>query len=188
MRDGSKWRTPRAQRLRIAAAFGDMVGQGAAGIDSADLQRAVGQRPEAAAAADVGNLEPDAFLGADAHHHDVAVRRQAHRAQRAHRRQSGQHARGAVEVAAMRHRIQMRADHQHRRRPVAPGQGHVQIGRVVVTDFQPEALRQPWSPWRAPAAHPRRTDRATRPAHPTHPAAVARTAPPSWRVARGQLP
>jgi hypothetical protein len=40
----------------------------------------------------------------------------------------------------MRHGIQMGADHQDGRRPVAAGQRHIQIGRIVMTDFQTECL------------------------------------------------
>ncbi len=125
-----------AQRVGVAAAFGDVVGQGAAGVDTADVQRAVGQGAEAAAAADVGDLKPDAFLGADAHDDDVAFGRQVQGPQGADGCQAGEDAGGAVEVAAMRHRIEMRADHQGRRGAVAAGQGHVEVGGGVVADLQ----------------------------------------------------
>ena len=61
------------QCLGIAAAFGDVLGQRAVRVDAADIQRAIWQRAECAAAAEIGNLEPDALLGADAHHREVAV-------------------------------------------------------------------------------------------------------------------
>ncbi len=104
------------QCLRIAAAFGDVLGQRAAGVDAAHIQRAVRQRAECAAAADVGDLEPDALLGADAHHRDVAVGCGASLLQRRHGDQAGDHAGGAVEVAAMRHGVEMRADDDTLRR------------------------------------------------------------------------
>ena len=125
-----------AQGIGVAAALGDMVSQGAAGIDAADVQGTVGQRAQAAAAADVGDLEPDAFLGADAHHDDVALGLQIQRAQRRHGDQSGEDAGGTVEVAAMRHGIEMRADDQGRRRAVAARQGHVKVGGGVMTDVK----------------------------------------------------
>jgi hypothetical protein len=59
-----------------------VLGERAAGVDAARIQGAVGQRAESSAAADIGDLEPDALLGADAHHRDIAGRRRAKTLQR----------------------------------------------------------------------------------------------------------
>src|ERR1700712_3328894 len=48
-----------AQCLRGAPTVGDVIGQGAAGIDAADVECAIGQSTQAPTAADIGYLEPD---------------------------------------------------------------------------------------------------------------------------------
>ena len=188
MRAGSKWRAPGAQRLGVAAAFRDMVGQRAAGIDAAHIQRTVRQRAEAAAAADIGNLEPDAFLGANAHHHDVAV--PASGPAPAARPPSP-----ARPARPRRHRNCRHAapNPDASRSPAPAPSGRVRAASY--TDWRrrrdrspARALRPPWSPWHGPAARPRRRDRATRPAHPARPGEAARTAPPSRRAAPGRPP
>ena len=69
------------------------------------------------------------------------ARRDAGALQRRDRDEAGDHAGGAVEIAAMRHRIEMRADDDALRGRVAAGQRHVQIGRGVVLDAQAQPLR-----------------------------------------------
>ena len=94
---------PRRQRRRVAAAFGDVFGQGAPGVDAPHVERPVRQGTERAPAADVGNLEPDAFLGADAHDGEVAGWGDAALAERGDRGEAGDNPGGAIEVAAVRH-------------------------------------------------------------------------------------
>src|ERR1700679_2262660 len=48
---------------------------------------------------------------------------------------------GAVEISSMRHRFEMRVDHYTLRGAIAPGSGHVEIGRRVAFDAQPELPR-----------------------------------------------
>ena len=98
---------PGAECFGIATGGGDVVGEGAAGINPPDIQCTVGQRAQAAATADVGHLEPDAFLGPDAHHDDVAFGCQVHGAQCGHGCEASQHTGGAIEVSAMRHGVEM---------------------------------------------------------------------------------
>ena len=141
MRAGSRWRAPAAQRLGIAAALGDVLGQRATGVDAAHVQRAVRQRAERAAAADIGDLEPDALLGADAHDGEVAIQRDAGALQRGDGDQPRHHTGGAIEVAAVRHGVQMRADDDSLRRWIAAGERHVEIGRGIMLDAQTEPLR-----------------------------------------------
>ena len=117
-----------------------MFGQRAAGVDPPHIQRAVRQHGEGAAAADVGDLEPDALLGADAHHREVVVQRDAGALQRRDGDEAGHHAGGAVEIAAVRHRVEMRADNHALRIGVAAGQRHVEVGGGVVLDAQAELL------------------------------------------------
>ena len=91
-----------AQGVRVAAAVGDVLGQCAVGVDAPHIQRAVRQRAKRAAAADIGDLEPDALLGADAHDGEVAFERDAGALQRRDGDEARDHAGGAVEIAAMR--------------------------------------------------------------------------------------
>ncbi len=64
-------------RLRITARPRDVIGEGPVAVDA---PRARAPRPAACrgrAASDVGDLEPDALLRPDAHHGEVAARRDA---------------------------------------------------------------------------------------------------------------
>ena len=88
----------RRQRVRVAAAVPEVVGQRAAGVDATRLQRPVRQGAQRAAAADIGHLEPDALLRPDAHHDDVAGRLDSHALQRGDRGQPRDHTGGAVEI------------------------------------------------------------------------------------------
>ena len=112
------------QRVRVAARPGDMRGEGAAVSIRARVERPVRQGAERRPAADIGDLEPDALLGADAHDGDVARRRQPERAQRRDGGEAGHHAGGPVEVAAVGHGVEMGAD-QDRRRGSGPGPASV---------------------------------------------------------------
>jgi hypothetical protein len=119
-----------------------VLGQGAARVDALRVQRAVRQAAERGTAADVGHLEPRAFLGAHRHHRDVAARHQPEALERRHRHQPRDHAGRAVEVAAVRHAVQVRADHHARRVPVAPRQRHVRVRREVPLHAETKPLRR----------------------------------------------
>ena len=61
-----------AQRVRVTTTVGDVLGEHAAGIDPAHVERAIRQHPERAATADIRNLKPDALFGANAHDCEIA--------------------------------------------------------------------------------------------------------------------
>ncbi len=107
-------------------------------VATASLQRPIGQGAERGAAADVGNGEPDAFLRADCHDGEIARRGEAAASQRIHRHKPRDHPRRAVEIAAMRHRIEMRADDDARGGAVAPGPSHVEVSRCIPRDVEAE--------------------------------------------------
>ncbi len=125
------------QRLGIAATAPDMVGEGAAGIDAFGLQRALGQRPEGAAAADIGDLEPDALLRAHPHHRQVAPRGHAQSPERSQRDETRHHAGRAVEIAAMGHAVEMRAHQDRRGRRIAAAPGRIGVERRVGGHCEP---------------------------------------------------
>ncbi len=75
-----------------------MRGECAAGVDPPDRQRAVGQRTERAATADIGDLEPDALLGANAHDRQIAGRRDPEAPQRGHAHQPRNPARAPAKL------------------------------------------------------------------------------------------
>lgn len=56
--------------------------------------------------------------------------------------QARDHARRPVEIPAMRHAVEVRADHHARRFGVASRQGHVGVRREIPLDAQPEPLRR----------------------------------------------
>src|SRR5437588_725211 len=64
------------------------------------------------------------FFRAHTHYHDVARRRDARLLERAKRRESGDHTRGAIVVAAFGNRIEMRSDHPRRSVAIAAVQRH----------------------------------------------------------------
>ncbi len=132
-----KMRRAFAHPVRIAAAFRHVLRERDAVVHPARiLQRAVRKHAERRAAADIGDAEPAAFLGPHAHDGNVLRRRVAERLERADRRQAGDDAGGAVEIAALRHRIQVRADHLDRLRAIPAGPGHVGVGGGVLRDLQ----------------------------------------------------
>ncbi len=130
-----------AECIGITAAVGYVFGQCPIGVDAAHVERAIRQRAECAAAADVGDLEPDALLGADTHHGEVAIQRDAGVLQSGDGDEPRHHAGGAVEVAAVRDRIEMRADDDSLRLRIATGKGHVEVGCGIMLDAQAEPLR-----------------------------------------------
>ena len=65
------------QHVGVAAAVGDVFGEGTPRVDPAHVQSTIRQRAKRSAAADIRYLEPDALLGADPHHRKVARQRDA---------------------------------------------------------------------------------------------------------------
>ena len=100
------------------------------------------QQAERHAAAGVGGREPDQFFGADRHYGDVLFRRPIVMPQPVQRRHAHDDTRRAVVIAAMRNRIHVRSDHDRRRVPVAAGQGHVLVARIIVRDLEIELARE----------------------------------------------
>ena len=129
---------PRAHRLDIGAAVAHVFGERASAVRPPRLQRAVRQHAERCARADVGDLEPNAFLRPYCHRGHVARGRDAQRFQRLRRNKSGDDARRAVEVAAVRDQIKVRAHHDSRPSSVMSGKRHEEVRRVIVALLEPE--------------------------------------------------
>ncbi len=127
-----------AQRVRVAAALGDMIGKAAAGIHAHDIDRPARKRTKGAAATNVRYLEPDALFGAYGHDGDVARGRQTHSFDCRNGGQSSHHACCAIKIAAMRHAIEMRAGDHRRQRAVAPRQRHVSVGCGIGANLESE--------------------------------------------------
>ncbi|MNI30481.1 hypothetical protein D3C73_843290 [compost metagenome] len=100
---------PAGDCLRIAAAFGYMFGQCPVCIDPAGFEPAIRQATQCRPAADIGNSEPDAFFRPDAHGDDIAGGLDAQVFQGGDYRQSGDNPCSAIEIAAMRNAVEMRA-------------------------------------------------------------------------------
>jgi len=131
----------RIERIRVAARLPHVLGERASGVGPPrGLRCARRQGAERRPAADIGGAEPGAFLGADAHDADVAAGRGPALLQRGNRRQPGDHARGAVEIAAFGHRIEMRADDDRPGGAVGPRQRHIGVAGRVGLDFEAERL------------------------------------------------
>ena len=129
---GRELRLAGADAIRREARLGHVLGQGAAGIGApAAVQRLGLEQSERRAAADIRRGKPRQLLGPHAHHGDVALRRAPRPPPARQHRHAGHDAGGAVIVAALRHRIEMRAGHDRRQRPVASRQGEVEIARRV---------------------------------------------------------
>src|SRR5262245_16915965 len=121
-------------------AFKHVFGKRSAGVDAPCLERSQREHTKRRTAADVGDLEPDTLLGTDGDGRDVAVRVHTEVLQRFERYQAGDDARGAIEVAAVGHRIEMGACEQARRTSVLAGQRHEQIGGMVALCFKSHRL------------------------------------------------
>ncbi len=135
-----------AQGVGVATAIGDVIGQATTGIGARDIQRPVRKRAESPTATDIRYLKPDALLGAHAHDGDVARRCQTHPLDGPNGHEPGHDARGAVEIAAVRHAVEMRAGENWRQRAVPARQRHVGVGGGVGADLEPEIR------WRKPSS------------------------------------
>ena len=115
-----------------------------------------GQAAEGGAAAGEAGREPRPALLRPRHQHgDVAGGDEAGLAHAGDRGEAGQHAGRTVVVAALADRIEMAADHQHRRRPVRARQGQQQVAGGIDRDLQPQRPR--------PLAHDRVRNPLARP-------------------------
>ena len=128
------------ERRRVAAGFGQMFPERAAVIRPAHVEGRGVEPAEGGMGADIGAVEPGGFLGPDGHDGDVAAWLKAIHAQARERRESGHNPGGAVEVAALRNRIHMRADDQPRQRAVSARQRHIEVEGRIGLDFEAEAL------------------------------------------------
>ena len=69
----SRLALPPPHSVDVRAAFRHVLGKGAARVDTLCLERSRREHPEGRATADVGDLEPDTFLGPNCHGSDVAA-------------------------------------------------------------------------------------------------------------------
>ena len=118
-----------------------MLAKRASGIHAPGFQGAGRQHPEGRAAADVGDLEPDALFSADRDRGDVAVRLPPEPLQGLDRDQTGNDTCRSIKVAAVGNRIEMRAGHEARRSSILAGQGHEKVGGVIAARFEPHGVR-----------------------------------------------
>src|SRR6202020_1256792 len=102
------------------------------GVDAPHIKRAIRQHAECAAAADIGDLEPNALLGANAHHCKVAIQLDARALEGCDRDKPGHHTCRAVKVAAMRDGVEMRTDDDALPLRIAAGEGHVEVGSGIM--------------------------------------------------------
>src|SRR5688572_10225579 len=85
-----------AHGVEVGAAFGHVLAKGATRVHAPGFEGPCRQHAEGRAAADVGDLEPDAFFGADRRGRDVAVRLQAEALQALDGDEAGDDAGGSV--------------------------------------------------------------------------------------------
>jgi hypothetical protein len=130
-----------AQRRHIAAHLGEMIRQRPPGVGPRGLQRFLGELPEGGMGADIGAVEPGGFLGADRHDGDVALGHDALGAQPGHGGKARHHTGRAIVIAALRHRIHMRADDDARQIAAPTGQGHIEVQRGILGDFEAQFPR-----------------------------------------------
>ena len=110
-----------AQRRHIAARLRQMLGQGPAAVGAADVEGLGVEPAEGGMGADIGAVEPGGLLRPDRHHRDVALGRDGLAPQPAQGRQPGDDPGSAVVIAALGHRIHMRAGHQPWQLAPCPG-------------------------------------------------------------------
>ncbi len=106
-------------RLDIRTAAPHVVSERAAVVYPPRLQRAVRQHPERGARTDVGDFEPNAFFRPYCHRGHIARWRDVQRLEGLDRNKPSHDTRRAIEIAAVRDRIEMRAQHDARPIPVA---------------------------------------------------------------------
>jgi hypothetical protein len=84
--------------------------------------------------------EPHRLLGPDAEDDEVTRGPKSRVHQPRGKREPHRHAGRAVEIAAMRHAVEMAADHAGRQRPVTPRQRHHQRADGIDRDLKAEAF------------------------------------------------
>jgi hypothetical protein len=128
----------RPDALGRKARFGHVLRQRAAGVGPPAVVERVGlEQAEGGAAADIGRGKPRQLLGAHAHHRDVVRRLPVRHGPARQHRHAGDDARRAVVVAALRHRIEVRAGHDRGQAAVAPGQSQVEIAGASIRFSSP---------------------------------------------------
>ncbi len=109
-----------AKSRDIPSPGGDMGRKAQAVVGAHDMIQLIGlEQAKSGAAADIGRVEPDAFLGADRHDRQVAGRCDARPDHARRDGEASQHSRRTVEIAAAGHGIEMRSNDDARagRRP-----------------------------------------------------------------------
>ncbi len=130
-----------ADRVDIAAELRHMLGHAPAGVGARHLQDLGRQPPESRVAPRIRGVEPRGLFRADRHDDDVEGRSPPGPTRAREERDPGHHAGGAVVIAALRHRVQVRADNDRRRRPVAARQRRVAVPGSIDLDLQIQAAR-----------------------------------------------
>src|SRR6266404_1432943 len=128
---------PCPDRLRIKAPLFQSRLEALAIVGSWNRQAGGIEESERAAAAQIGDVEPGGLLRADRHHGQIVI---GHESRALHRRQhgyAGDDSRRAVEVAALRHAVEVRTHDDARRAAVSSGQRHRQVTDRVDGDFKP---------------------------------------------------
>ena len=135
-RSGFQARLARPHIVDGGPAFGHVLGKGATRVDALGLERSCREDPEGRAAADVGDLEPDALLGPDCRGRDIAARPQPELLQAPDRDKPGDDTGRPVEVAAIANGVEMRSRHEARRTSVRARQRHEEVGRVITAHLE----------------------------------------------------
>ena len=114
-----------------------MLGQRAAGVGAPDLERVRRQKPERSLRADVGIGKPSALLGADAHHRNILRRHETGALPRCHDGHAGDYTGSTVEIAALRHRVEMRGNQKRPGAGVAALQRQVEVSGDIAGYVEP---------------------------------------------------
>src|SRR6266403_574140 len=128
---------PCPDRLRIKAPLFQSRLEALAIVGSWNREAGGIERSERASAAQIGDVEPGGLLRADRHHGQIVI---GHESCALHRREhgyAGDDSRRAVEVAALRHAVEVRTHDDARRAAVSSGQRHRQVTDRVDGDFEP---------------------------------------------------
>ncbi len=122
---------PFPDRLRIEAARRQCRLETAAVVRARDGQAARVEQSEGSGAAQVRDVEPRGFLGANRQHGNIAGRHEPRLAQARQRAQAAHHSGRTVVIAALGHAVEMRSDDDARRGAIPTRQGHRQIADRV---------------------------------------------------------
>ena len=127
---------------RVESLLRDMRSQRTTGIETHHrVQRLGRQQAEGRATADIMSRKPRHFLGTNRHQRNAAARSRAASSQPGQHAEADGDAGGAVEISAMRHCVEMRADHDDRQRGIKSGQRHVKIAGEIDARLEPDRAR-----------------------------------------------